>query len=313
MNNINNSSSGQNSTIPQPKPHRGILKRIREMLWDKLPYFILFGFLITLTTIFLWNRIVIFVEAGEGGVLYRPLLGEGVITDRVYSEGMYILFPVNTLTRYNTRVQILRTEFDVLTNRGLPVTLKLAIRYRPIFELLGVLHQRVGPNYPNKIIIPQIESVLRKGLGKHSPEEIYTNKGLLLSKLIAQAIEEVGRKYVIVDDIIIRSVSLPHEVKRAIEKKLIEEQRFLSYTFRLQTEIKEAERKRIESKGIRDFSENLKASVTANVLRWKGIDATLKLASSPNSKIVIIGGQKDGMPLMLNAGNWSDLTQKPQQ
>ncbi|MGN7611411.1 prohibitin family protein [Magnetococcales bacterium HHB-1] len=272
---------------------------------DKLPYWIAFWLGMVLTVFFLWDRIVIFVEAGEGGVIYRPLSG-GVVTDRIYTEGLHILFPLNTMTRYNVRVQIIRSEFDVLTNRGLPINLKLAVRYRPIFELLGVLHQQVGPDYPNKIILPQIESVLRKGLGKHTPEDIYTNKNLLLSKLVARAIEEIGRKFVIVDDIIIRRVSLPRGVKQAIERKLVEEQRYLSYTFRLQSEIKEAERKKIESNGIREYAKNVSANMTNHVLRWKGIEATLALSTSPNAKMIVIGGQKDGMPLILNSGAWTE-------
>lgn len=272
---------------------------------EKWLYWVLLGFSLTFATIIFWNRIVIWIETGEGGVLYRPFQG-GTVTDQVFTEGVHLLMPYNRMTHYNARIQIIRHEFDVLTNRGLPVTLKIAVRYRPIFELLGVLHQRVGPDYPNKIILPQIESVLRKGLGTHSPEEIYTNKNLLLTGLVRRAIEEIGRKFVIVDDIIIREVHLPPGVKKAIEDKLVEEQRFLSYNFRLQAETQEAERKRIESGGIRDYAENIAATMSEKVLRWHGVQATLKLAQSPNAKVVVIGGGEDGLPLVLNAGEWPD-------
>lgn len=290
-------------TIPTPKPRRSLWQRFRYKLKDNAPYLALIGILITVTIVVLWWRIMVIIEAGEGGVLYRPL-DNGVVTDHVYTEGLYVLFPVNTMTRYNARVQIILHEFKVLTSKGLPVTLTLAVRYRPIFELLGVLHQKVGPDYPNKIILPQIESVLRKGLGTHSPEEIYTNKDLLLSKLITRAIEEVGRKYVIVDDIIIRSVTLPSEVRSAIEQKLVEEQHHLAYEYRILRAVEEAKRKRIESEGIRDYAKNIDATMSSRVLRWKGIQASLELAKSPNSKLVLIGGGKDGLPLILNAGDW---------
>ncbi|MCI5119821.1 MAG: prohibitin family protein, partial [Candidatus Electrothrix sp. AUS4] len=254
---------------------------------------------------FLWHRIVVWVEAGEGGVLYRPFQG-GTVTDQVFTEGVHLIIPYNKMTHYDARIQIIRHEFDVLTSKGLPVTLKIAVRYRPIFELLGVLHQNVGPDYPNKIILPQIESVLRKGLGHHSPEEIYTNKNFLLTGLVGLAIEEIGRKFVIVDDIIIREVRLPDDVKGAIEAKLVEEQRFLSYDFRLLAEKREAERKRIEAGGIRDYAENIAATMNEKVLRWHGVQATLELASSPNAKVVVIGGGKDGLPLLLNTGEWPE-------
>ena len=278
-------------------------QRIYHSCWDKWFYWVLLGIILTVSMSIFWHRIVIWIETGEGGVLYRPFHG-GTVTDQVFTEGVHLLLPYNRMTHYNARIQIIRHEFDVLTSRGLPVNLKIAVRYRPIFELLGVLHQRVGPDYPNKIILPQIESVLRKGLGTHSPEEIYTNKNLLLTGLVRRAIEEIGRKFVIVDDIIIREVQLPPGVKKAIEDKLVEEQRFLSYNFRLKAETQEAERKRIESGGIRDYAENIAATMSEKVLRWHGVQATLKLATSANAKVVVIGGGKDGLPLMLNAGEW---------
>lgn len=268
-------------------------------------YWVVLGLALILSIFIFWKRIVIWIDTGEGGVLYRPFQG-GTVTDQVFTEGIHLLMPYNRMTHYNARIQIIRHEFDVLTNRGLPVSLKIAVRYRPIFELLGVLHQRVGPDYPNKIILPQIESVLRKGLGTHSPEEVYTNKNLLLTGLVRRAIEEVGRKFVVVDDIIIREVHLPPGVKTAIEDKLVEEQRFLSYNFRLQAETQEAKRKRIESSGIRDYAENIAATMSEKVLRWHGVQATLKLAQSPNAKVVVIGGGQDGLPLVLNAGEWPD-------
>ncbi|MDQ6975772.1 MAG: prohibitin family protein [Mariprofundaceae bacterium] len=294
--------------LPMPKARRSLWQRFRYKLKDNLPWLALIGIVITFTVAILWYRIVVIVEAGEGGVLYRPvgwgMVTEGVVTDHVYPEGLHLIFPINTMTRYNARVQIIMHEFEVLTNKGLPVKLKLAVRYRPIFGLLGVLHQKVGPDYPNKIILPQIESVLRKGLGVHSPEQIYTNEDLLLNKLIARAIEEVGRKYVIVDDVIIRSVTLPAAVRGAIEEKLVDEQRHLAYEYKIKREIEEAKRKRIESKGIRDYAANIESTMGNKVLRWKGIQATLELAKSPNSKLILIGGGKDGLPLILNAGNW---------
>ncbi len=292
-----------NDELPIPDAVPSKWQQFRHYLYRRIHILILLGIVLSIGTVMLWSRIVTVIEAGEGGVLFRPL-GGGVETDRVYTEGVHIIWPIDTMTHYDARVQIILHSFDVLTNRGLPVTLTLAVRYKPIFELLGLLHQKVGPDYPNKIILPQIESVLRKGLGTHSPEEIYTNKDMLLSKLIARAIEEVGRKYVIVDDVIIRSVTLPEEVRRAIEAKLVEEQRLLTYDFRLKTAAQEAERKRIESRGIRDYAANINATMSENVLRWHGVQATKELAASPNSKLVLIGGGKDGLPLILNAGDW---------
>jgi regulator of protease activity HflC (stomatin/prohibitin superfamily) len=291
--------------MTETKPKLTLHQRYSRWVNDKLPYLVLTGLMMTLILAILWHRVVIIIFSGEGGVLYKPF-GGGTIIDKIYTEGLYVLLPFNQMAIYNTRVQVIMHEFDVLTNRGLPVTLKIAVRFRPIFELLGVLHQSVGPDYPQKIILPQIESVLRKGLGSHTPEEIYTNKDLLLSRLVSQAIEEIGRKFVIVDDIIIRSVTLPSEVAEAIEQKLVEEQKFLAYTFKLQAEQQEADRKRVEAGGIRDHSKIIQEQLSDTVLKWHGIQATQALAQSPNSKLIFIGSGQNGLPIMLNGDKEKD-------
>ncbi|CAK8715733.1 Band 7 domain-containing protein [Candidatus Electronema halotolerans] len=293
--------SSLKSAAPRPKPP--LLERLRYSVRDNWLHWVMLGLSCTIAVIILWNRMFIWIEAGEAGVMYRPFWG-GTETVRVYPEGFLVINPFNTMAIYDARVQIIRHEFDVLTSSGLPVTLKLAVRYRPIFELLGVLHQRIGPDYPNKIILPQIESVLRKGLGVHVAEDIYTNKGHLLTTLVKNAIDEVGQKYVIVDDIIIREIVLPKQIKDAIEEKLVHEQVLQSYVFRLETARREAEKKEIESLGIQKYAENISKTMDDKVLHWHGVQATLELASSPNAKVVIIGGGKDGLPLMLNAGDW---------
>lgn len=274
--------------------------KLMRWLIDKAPYIIIILFVMGLGIVFNWHRIVITIHSGEMGVLYRLFLG-GTVIDRVYPEGVHIIFPFDTMTIYNTRIQIIDHEFSVLTNSGLPVILKIVARYRPEIDLLGVLHQEVGPDYPYKIILPQIESVLRKGLGVRSAEDVYTNKDRLLNKLIAEAIEEVGRKFIVVDEIIIRSVDLPDSIKVAIESKLEEEQKFLAYKYILDREREEAERKRIEAGGINDYHNIiLKNLNSVELLALKGIEATLKLSESENAKVVIIGGGKEGLPVILN-------------
>ena len=229
---------------------KAIMGNFVQKIWrwvkGKLPYLITLVLVLTLLILYFWNRIFVVIGPGQAGALYRPLTS-GTVTDYVYPEGLQVLFPLNKMTIYDTRVQVIQHDFTVLTNRGLPITLKLAIRFRPIYELVGVLHQQVGVDYPKKIILPQIESVLRRRIGQHSPEEIYTNKEGVLSNIIALAIEEVGQKFVEVDEIIIRTVELPKPVRTAIEEKLIYEQRHLAYKFRLEQEKQEAERKRIEA------------------------------------------------------------------
>ena len=274
----------------------------RRTAWwarDHAPTFFLLFLTSLLLLGFLWHRIVIVILAGEGGVRYRTFHG-GVVIDKVAEEGLHLIPPWDTLTRYDARVQIIYHEFDVLTSQGLPVRLKIAARFHPVFELIAVLHKEVGPDYPNKIILPQIESVMRKGLGTSSPEDIYTNKDFLMTKLVAKAIEEISQRYIVVDDMLIRSVELPAEVRAAIEAKAVEQQRLLEYVFRLPRERQEAERKGIEAEGIGNYFKILSRTLDERSLAWRGIEATLKLAESNTTKVVVVGGtDRLALPLIM--------------
>ena len=269
--------------------------------WAKVnsPYLIVGALLLILVIIVLWSRILVVIKPGEAGVLYR-MLTTGTVTDHVYAEGLHIVMPLNTMYKYDTRVQITLHELDVLTSSGLPIKLSLAVRYQVTYDLLGTLHQQVGPDYPNKIILPQIESVLRRNIGQYTPEDIYTNRAGVLSKIISLALEEVGRRFIQVDDIIIRSVQLPEGVQKSIETKLVSEQQFLAYKFRLKMEAEEATRKGIEAEGIAAYQKTISKTLNDKLVQWQGIQATLELAKSPNSKVIVIGAGKAGLPIILS-------------
>jgi regulator of protease activity HflC (stomatin/prohibitin superfamily) len=275
------------------------MSKIMSFIKDRAPYFIVGTLFMVLIIIALWSRILIVIKPGEAGVLYR-MLTAGTVTDHVYSEGLQVVMPLNTMYIYDTRVQVIFHDIEVLTSSGLPIKLSLAVRFQPIFELLGILHQQVGPDYPNKIILPQIESVLRRNIGTYTPEDIYSNRDGVLSKIITLALEEVGRKYIQVDDIIIRSVELPESVRESIEAKLVNEQQFLAYNFKLKKEEQEAKRKMIEASGHDVYQKIIAGSLDDRILKWHGIRATLELAQSPNSKVVVIGSGENGLPIILN-------------
>jgi regulator of protease activity HflC (stomatin/prohibitin superfamily) len=273
--------------------------RILGWLKHKRPAFIVALLIAAMLFVFFFNRIVITIESGEAGVLYRRF--SGTETDTIYSEGLYIISPLDTMHIYEVRKQVALHEFDVISNKGLTIHLSLAVRYRPEYELLGILHQRIGPKYLDRVILPQIESVMRKQLGHYSAEQIYTNEEGLLTHAILTALDEVGRNYVQVEDIIIRSIKLPPEMIVAIEDKLKQEEFMKSYEFRVKTANKEAERLKIEADGIKTYHESINQGLSEAVLRYKGIEATLKLAASPNAKVVVIGSGKDGLPIILGS------------
>ncbi|MBI1209817.1 MAG: prohibitin family protein [Azospirillum sp.] len=285
--------SGRGVKAPVPRKRRS-----SGSFGTAAPYLTFALLVMLLVVLYFWSGIVVVIHSGEAGALYRLFLG-GTVTDYVYPEGIHIVWPWNRMYIYNVRVQTVMHEFSVLTNKGLPIRLKLAIRYHPEYEMVAILHKRVGPDYVNTIVVPQIESVLRRNIGKHDPEDIYTNKEGILTDIIVKAIEEAGQKFVFIDDIIIRTVDLPDDVKHAIEEKLVHQQRFQAYEFRLAAERQEAERKRIEAQGIRDYQATIAETLTDKILKWQGIHATEEIANSNNAKVVVVGNGDKGLPIIL--------------
>ena len=162
------------------------------------------------------------------------------------------------------------------------------------------MHNEVGENYHERIIIPEIRSATREIIGKYLPEELYSSKrDSIQTEIFVLAAERIKGKYIELDAVLIRDVGLPDKLKQAIERKLEQEQVSLEYEFRLTRAQKEAERQRIEAEGKAVANRLLAASLTPNILRDKGIEATLLLAESPNTKIIVVGGGEDGLPLIL--------------
>jgi len=188
---------------------------------------------------------------------------------------------------------------EVLSANGLTIRAELSYRYRPFQDKIGYLHNEVGENYHERIIIPEIRSATREIIGKYLPEELYSSKrDSIQTEIFLLAAERIKGKYIELDAVLIRDVGLPDKLKQAIERKLEQEQVSLEYEFRLTRAQKEAERQRIEAEGKAVANRLLSQSLTDKILRDKGIDATLKLAESPNSKVIVVGGS-DGLPLIL--------------
>lgn len=245
------------------------------------------------------ERIVIFVNAGESAVLFKRF-GGGTQLDKVYGEGIHYIFPWDEMTVYNVRIQHHMKEFEVLSANGLKIKVQASIRYRPFLDNLPDLHQQVGVDYADRIVYPEVEAVVRQIFGQYLPEDIYSSQKFIIQNTVQNAIFEVSERFVDLDELLITRIILPDMIVNAIEQKLEKEQVALGYQFRLDSERLEAERKRIEAEGIRDFQSTISEGLTENYLRFRGIEATLKLAESQNSKIVVIGGGKDGLPIILD-------------
>ncbi len=249
----------------------------------------------------IWQTATVTIRSGEAGVLYRTF-GGGTITDFYFSEGFHFIAPWNSMYVYSTRNQEQREIMEALSKNGLQIQIELSIRYRPIASELGTIHQTIGMNYRDVIVMPELRSAARQVIGRYDPEELYSSKRDFIQDEIYNNVKErLERMNIHLDAILIRSITLPQNIREAIEKKLKQEQESQEYEFRIAKEEKEAQRKRIEAQGIKDFQDIVSDGISDKLLRWKGIEATLDLSRSPNAKVVVIGQGKDGLPLILGA------------
>lgn len=237
---------------------------------------------------------------GEAGVLFKTL-GDGVVTDKPpLDEGFQLIAPWNKVQKYNTKQQeLFQKDMTVLSSNGLEINLDISVLYQPQLANLGKLHKTKGTNYVETVIAPQIRAVTRSVVGRYTPEQLYSTKRDAIQKEIYEEMKvELEIQYVQLNAVLVRNVTLPVKIKNYIEKKLGQEQETLEYEFRLEKARKEAQRQKIDAEGKAAANRILNASLTPNILKEKGIEATLELSKSPNSKVVIVGG-KDGMPLIL--------------
>lgn len=254
--------------------------------------------LIVILLIAFWSRMTVTIPAGHGGVMFR-LIG-GVDTVNTYGEGFHFINPLNHMEIYQVRQLETAEDMNVLSSNGLEIKADVSAWYKPNYEHLGLLHAKIGTNYLRIVVIPALRASARSVIGRYTPEQIYsTKRDAIQDEIYEEAKAILDGKYVDLDQILIRSIVLPPKIKQAIESKLEQEQQSLEYEFKLEKASKEAERQKIDAMGKAKANEILNASLTDKILKEKGILATIKLAESPNTKVVVIGNSKDGLPIIL--------------
>jgi prohibitin 1 len=266
----------------------------------KLPKTLMPMIFIGIIAIIFLSKSTVTIDAGEAGVLWKRFDG-GVVTDKpALGEGFHIVAPWNNVIVYEVRQQELFEKMKVLSSNGLDILLETTAWYMPKAADLGKLHQEKGENYLDRIIKPALRSAARSVVGRYTPEQLYASKrDIIQSEIFDETKKILDNQYIQLNDVLVRDVTLPPTIKDAIERKLKQEQESLEYEFKLVTASKEAEKVRIEAKGKADANRILSASLTDKILQDKGIEATLQLANSPNSKVIIIGSGKSGMPIIL--------------
>ncbi len=269
----------------------------------KITRMAILGFLFLMGFLVLTNTSFLTIDPGEKGVLFKRF-GGGLEKDKLYEQGFHVVAPWNKMYLYDVRIREGFEKMEVLSKNGLNIVIELSYLYSPVPDKIGYLHDEIGPDFLNRILIPQVRSATREVIGKYLPEELYsTQREAIQDEIFKQTRDAVGAKNILLDDILIREVELPQTLQEAIERKLKEEQASLEYEFKLTREKQEAERLVIEAKAKAEANRIVSSSLTDRILRDKGIEATLELAQSPNSKVVVVGGGDEGLPLILGGGN----------
>jgi regulator of protease activity HflC (stomatin/prohibitin superfamily) len=239
------------------------------------------------------------LKPGERAVVFKKFTG-GLDKDNILIPGFHVIAPWNDLIRYDVKEQKAEETMDVLDKGGLSINVDVTIIFNPFYSKIGYLHENIGTNFVSVMVIPNVRSAVRAVTGRYTAEEIYsTKRGEVETEIIEATRKALADKDIEMKDLLIRSITLPEKIKAAIESKLQQQQEALAYQYRLERETSEADRLRIQAQGIADYNRIISASLTSNILKQKGIDATLELANSPNSKVVIIGSGDEGLPMIL--------------
>ncbi|PYX77064.1 MAG: membrane protease subunit, stomatin/prohibitin [Acidobacteria bacterium] len=236
------------------------------------------------------------VESGNVGVL--TLFGR--VTGEVLPEGIHLVNPFKVNHELTIRTQEIKESASVPSAEGLVMNLDTSLIYHLNPEKAAEVYQKIGPNYLTVLIEPNLRAAIREATASHSANALYTGEREMVAKQVRDQLSNLlGARGILVESILLRDIQLPTTLKTSIESKQQAEQEALAMNFRLQKEKQEAERKRIEAAGIRDFQQIVAQGISPALLEWKGIEATENLAKSVNSKVVVIGNSKNGLPLIL--------------
>ena len=236
------------------------------------------------------------VNTGHVGVL--TLFGK--VTGEVLGEGIHLINPLKTNNEMSVQTQSLKESASVPSSEGLMMALDTSLIYHLNPERAAEVYQRIGADYEEKVVEPTLRSAIRESTASHSANALYTGEREMVAKQIMDQITQaLNKRGFTVENVLLRDIQLPATLKASIEAKQQAEQEALAMNFRLQKETQEAQRKRIEAAGVRDFQQIVAQGITPSLLEWKGIEATETLAKSPNTKVVVVGNPKNGLPLIL--------------
>ena len=248
---------------------------------------------------------------GLGGVLSQSIVSVpagyvglkdffGKIGDSTLAPGIHVVNPLLVIRNMDVRTQEITETANVPSKEGMNVSLDISVLYSLHSEQAADIYRTIGRDYSKIFVIPTLRSEVRGATTAYEAKALYTSQRQAIAQTIYDNLKPIfADRGITLEQVLLRSVTLPNQLAQAIEDKLKAEQEAERMRFVLDRERQEAERKKIEAQGIADFQTIVSEGINQNLLRWKGIEATQKLAESANAKVVIVGGQ-DGLPLILN-------------
>jgi regulator of protease activity HflC (stomatin/prohibitin superfamily) len=300
---------------PAPAPPT----RWRRFIDRHLPSVVIYLMVATLVGVVLYPHMVITVPSGYVGVLWKRF-GGGTVLDprRLKNEGFNLILPWNRVFLYDLRLQSFTESYNAISSDGVSLTATVIVRFRLQRDSVPVIHQAVGPDYVKVLAMPGIGSLTREVIAQYTAEQVYSTarqeiqdkiRSLVEARLSEKMMEHEGeeesyrvsmRDTFILYDVLVTGIELPAAIVAAINRKT--EQYYIAeeYKFRVEREKRESERKKIEAEGIREFQQIVSQGISDSYLRWRGIEATLQLSQSTNSKVIVIGSGRDGLPIILN-------------
>ena len=262
------------------------------------PYIVL---VVIVLFLFLFGKnMFIILQPTERGVVWEKYTSGGLDVENVRGEGLNIIAPWNDMFKFDIAEQQIEETMDVLSQDGLSINIDVSLRFRPKPDEIGYLYNAFKQNYISNLVRPELRSAVRSSIGKYTPEELYASKRQEIETEIQEKTREIlNRNHIELKALLFRSIKLPETIKSSIEEKLTADQEAQKYSYLIEREKKEAERRRIDAEGKAAANRILSESLTDKILREKGILATEELAKSGNAKVIVIGSGADGLPIIL--------------
>jgi regulator of protease activity HflC (stomatin/prohibitin superfamily) len=226
----------------------------------------------------------------------------GRVTGRTMGEGIHLVNPVARVYELNIKTQEIKERAAVPSREGLIMGLEASVLYHLDPSRAAEVLQKVGTTYSDVLLVPNLRSAMRAVTASNMASALYSDaRDAIARQILTDLQNQVQPRGIVVENVLLRDLQLPETLKQAIEAKQQAQQEAQRMEFVLQRERQEAERKRVEAAGIKDFQDIVTQGISDKLLEWKGIEATMELARSGNAKIVVIGNSRNGLPLIFSA------------